>query len=195
MPRTAKKTASTKATVVMTPEMLVKEIERNQIKLLKTYDSTVVRLKKSVERAKSQLMKAKDKKKAAKDRRVAVTKKVKMKRTVAGQTQLDKAIASYEMANEAVVELTAQVEQMKAELKSAQNELAYMSAKDKALIKFDKEWNKSMAQKKVLKKRAKVAVKATKAKAEAKAAESGDMIANVMDVVAGDVANMDQIAH
>ncbi len=193
MPRTAKKTASTKAAVVMTPEMLAKEIERNQIKLLKTYDSTVVRLKKSVERAKSQLMKAKDKKKAAKDRRVAVTKKVKIKRTVAGQTQLDKAIASYEMAHEAVVELTAQVEQMKAELKSAQNKLAYMSAKDKALIKFDKEWNKSMAQKKVLKKRAKVAVKTTKAKA--KAAESDDMITNVMDVVAGDVENMDQISH
>ena len=36
MPRTAKKTASTKAAVVMTPEMLAKEIERNQIKLLKT---------------------------------------------------------------------------------------------------------------------------------------------------------------
>ena len=131
-----------KAMTAVTPEKIKSEIDKLTTQLGKSYESQINKTKKAIERFKSQVIKADQKKKTAKDKRVAATKKVKSKRTGAGQNQLDRAIEAYEIACEDILFIKEDLQAAKDELTWLQQESNYFREEQKALVRFDKEWHK-----------------------------------------------------
>jgi hypothetical protein len=139
--KTVKETKATisKATSGLNFNQLIKDASVSATKQTET-------LKKSIVDLKAKLTKATAKQKTQKDKRATITNKFKTSPSAATKNQLNKAKEEYTVTTDLVASLKTQFEAAKKTLQTAQTEQAKLSALQKLLVSFEKDW--SAAQKK-----------------------------------------------
>ena len=126
---------------------LEKRLDDTQAKLAPTWEKEANAATKAFEALRKKLERAAERQRQLKDRRVAAVSRHKARRNETTLAAREKAKQAYTAATEAVVALRGQVDSARTRMKAAKLGLAHALARDKALARFAKDYDKRQATK------------------------------------------------